>query len=161
MSVIRMTDLLALMIASGEVGALPVRTRWPIHQAFMDLAHRVTDISADGGFELRTAPDPEVFTRVDGADEALILVVETGLLEQVGSGYTARWAVVPDAANNARRTLLREDPAMARAITQAGHRLATWASTVLKNVDTAAASWASTVTSSTPTVRQPPLLAVR
>src|SRR5687767_1538945 len=98
MSVIRMTDLLAMMIASGEVVALPISARWPIHRAFMDLARRAYAAGVEAGFEVRTAPDPEVYTRVEGADEALTVAIEIGLLEKAGSGYTARWAVVPDAA---------------------------------------------------------------
>ena len=150
-----MADLLAMMVASAEVAALPVGVRWPVHRALCALAedHAVLAVSS--------APDPDVFVRVDGADEALQALIERGLLEKTGSGYTARWVVQPYAIPAARRALLREEPSTAAVITQVGQRLATWASTALKNVDNAASSWASQVASPTPTVRQPPLVALR
>ena len=105
--------------------------------------------------------DPDAHLRVEGLDSAVDALVSAGFLLQAGTGYTGRWAVEPGAATKACLDLMRETPDTALLLVQAGQRLATWASTVLKNADTAAASWAETVSGPTPTVRQPPLVLLR
>lgn len=98
---------------------------------------------------------------VEGVEAALTALIHEGFLVQSGFGYTARWVIDPELATSARRELLREDPLIAVLLVQAGQRLAVWASTALKNAETAAASWAVTVDGPMPTVRQPPLVALR
>lgn len=156
-----MADLLAMMIASGEVAALPVGIHWPVHRGFLELTKLADLADVDLGYRLTAAPDPDVCLRVSGAEEALTMVIGAGLFDQVGAGYEARWQVVAEAVTHVRRRVMTEDPRVAHVVTQAGQRLATAASTTLKNIDTASASWAPTVASATPAVRQPPLVALR
>lgn len=148
------------MIASGGTSALPVRTDWPVHRALVwvgaeaDRCHsKLTDL-------ISTNPDPAVGVAVSGAREALAALVHQGFLVVDGEGYTARWRVKEDAVASARRDLMQEDLVTAGLLVQAGQRLATLASTALKNADRAAASWAWTVAGPTPTVRHPPVLAL-
>ena len=108
-----------------------------------------------------TKPDPDAYVAVEGVEKALAALIDEGFLVQSGTGYTARWVISPGSATSARRELLRADPLTAGLLVQAGQRLATWASTALKNADTAAASWAATVCGATPTVRHPALVVLR
>jgi hypothetical protein len=158
---IHMNGILRIILTSGYLPALPVRATWPVHRALVWLQAEASHYEAVPHFEFTTRPDPEVYVAVDGVEQALAVLIAEGFLVQAGSGYTARWVIAPEAAAAARRELLREDPLMATLLVQAGQRLATWASMVLKNADTAAASWAPTVDASTPAVRQPPLVALR
>lgn len=161
MSVRRMSDILSMMIAGGDVAALPARATWPVHRALLWLSDEATRRSVDLGLKILSEPDPDVCLAAVGAEEALSLLLDDGLLTGQGSGYTALWHVEGSFATYSRRAMLREEPATVRLICQAGQRLATAASTALKNADTAAASWASMVTGPSPTVRQPPLVALR
>ncbi len=158
---IRINKLLSIMMAAGEVTALPVRATWPVHRALAWLGEEAERRGTRPLSTLTLRPDPDACVAVDGAEQALATLIDEGFLVLSGTGYTARWAVNPDSAAAARRALLREEPFIAVLIVQAGQRLATWASTALKNADTAAASWASTVSGPMPTVRQPPLVALR
>jgi hypothetical protein len=155
-----MTDVLSVMMAAGEVVALPARVTWPVHRALIWLDEEAGRQGAMPSLTLTLRPDPDVFVAVDGAEQALAALIEDGFLFLSGTGYTARWTVDPDSATAARRALMRQEPVAALLLVQAGQRLATWASTALKNSDKAAASWASTVTGPMPTVRQPPLVAL-
>src|SRR6516225_5295491 len=157
---IHMNRLLAMIMAAGEVTALPVRVTWPVHRALAWLGEEAGRRGAMPSLTLTLKPDPDACVAVDGAEQALAALVGEGFLVLSGAGYTARWAVNPDSAAVARRELLREELVTAVLIVQAGQRLAMWASTALKNADTAAASWASTVVGPMPTVRQPRLVAL-
>jgi hypothetical protein len=157
----RMIYLLRTMMAAGEVAALPARVTWPVHRALAWLGEEAWRRGTVPSLTMTVGPDPDACVAVDEAEHALETLVHEGFLVQSGTGYTARWAVDLDAATVARRGLLREDPVTAALLVQAGQRLATWASTALKNADTAAASWAFTVIGTTPVVRQPPLVALR
>lgn len=158
---IHMKQLLATIIAVGEVTALPVRVTWPVHRALVWLEEEADRQDAMPSLALTLRPDPDTGVAVDGAEQALATLVDEGFLLLSGTGYTARWAVNPDSASAARRALLRADLVTAELLFQAGQRLAMWASTTLKNADTAAASWALTVVGPMPTVRQPSLVALR
>ena len=158
---IDMNRLLGMMMAAGEVAALPVRVTWPVHRALAWLGEEARRRDAMPSLMLTLRPDPDACVAVDGADQALATLVDEGFLVLSGTGYAARWTVNPDSAAVARRALLREELVTVVLIVQAGQRLATWASTASKNADTAAASWASTVFGPMPTVRQPPLVALR
>ena len=149
------------MMAAGEVTALPARVTWPVHRALAWFDEETARRDAAPSFTMIVRPDPDACVAVDGAEHALAILVDEGFLVQSGTGYTARWAVDQGSAIVARRALMCEDPLTAVLLVQAGQRLATWASTALKNADTAAASWASTVFWPMPTVRQPPLVALR
>lgn len=161
MFLIGIEDLLGTMMAAGGVSALPVRTNWPVHRALLWLAEeeRRSGLEVLGSMSLQ--PDPDTCVAVAGVDEAIEALVEEGFLRRMGEGYLARWVVDPLSATSARRRLMREEIATARLVAQAGQRLATWVSTALKNADSAASSWSSTVVAGTPTVRHPPLLALR
>jgi hypothetical protein len=158
---IRMDLVLRAIIAGGEVAALPVRASWPVHRAVVWLASESARRGVEPPLPVITKPDPDVYVAVDGVETALAALVAEGFLVQAGAGYTARWVMDPCAAISARRELMRTDPQVAGLLVQAGQRMATWASTVLKNADTAAATWSSTVCGGTPTVRQPALVALR
>jgi hypothetical protein len=158
---IQMNGILRIVLGSGRLSALPVRVTWPIHRALIWLQVEASLSGAVPHLEFTTRPDPDVYLAVDGVEQALAALIAEGFLVQSGSGYTARWVIAPEAATSARRELLREDPLMATLLVQAGQRLATWASTALKNVDTAAESWASTVDGSTPAARHPRLVSLR
>lgn len=156
-----MKQLLATMIAAGQVTALPVRVTWPVHRALIWLGEEADRRDAMPSLALTLRSDPDTGMAVDGAEQALAMLVDEGFLVLSGTGYTARWVLSPNPASAARRALLREDLVTAALLYQAGQRLAMWASTALKNADTAAASWAPTVVGPMPTVRQPPLVALR
>jgi hypothetical protein len=158
---IRMENLLRTMMAGGGVSAQPVRVTWPVHRALIWLGEETGKQAATEWTDLTIRPDPDACRAVQGAEFALSLLIDEGFLVKSGEGYTAKWEVDPDQAANARRVLMREDPQVAVLLTQAGQRLARWASTAVKNAETAAESWASPVTGPTPTVRQPPLVALR
>lgn len=160
MSVIRMAAVLRMMISAGEVSALPVGATWPAHQSVIWMNDQARKLGVLLPFIVSVRSDPATCVAVQGLDEALLLLSEEGVLAVEGSGYLAQWKVEPCAAPLARRQLLREDPALARLIVQAGQRLATLASTAVKNAETAALSWSSTVESGTPTDRQPPLVSL-
>lgn len=161
MFLIGMSNLVSTMIAAGGVSALPVRTNWPVHRAVAWLADEARRSGLGLLSSVSVCPDPDACVALGGVDEAIEALVEEGFLSQSGTGYLARWVVDPASETSACRRLMREDVATARLVAQAGQRLATWASTALKNADRAAASWSSTVSSGTPTVRHPPLLALR
>lgn len=149
------------MMAAGGLVALPVAVSWPIHRALIWLHDEVEQRGQVLPFAVRVRSDPDAYIAVEGAEEALAALIAEGFLVLSGSGYTARWAVEAGGVTAARRALLREDPATGALVVHAGQRLATWASTALKNVDTASASWSATVCGPIPTVRQPPLVALR
>lgn len=156
-----MNNLLATMMAVGGVAALPVRGNWPIHRALIWLSSECSRHGLTTPVTVTTKPDPDVCVAVDGLDDALDALIADGFLVLVGAGYTARWLIEPGLAVCARRDLLRTDPSTAKLVAQAGQRLASWASTALKNADTAAASWTSTVCGTMPTVRQPELVLLK
>jgi hypothetical protein len=161
MSPQRMSLILSMMIAAGDVRALPARATWPIHQALIWLAAEASRRSIDLGLPIRSEPDPDVCVAAVGAEEAICLLLHGGLLATQGHGYAARWCVDAELTSTIRRALFRHDPATARLIHQAGQRLATAASTAMKNLDSATVSWTSAIAGSTPTVRQPRLVALR
>jgi hypothetical protein len=150
--------ILRTIMAAGDVTALPVRVTWPVHRALVWLLTESLRCGAAPPLTMVTRPDPDACVAVRGVEKGLAALVNEGFLVQSGTGYTARWVVDPISATSARRELLREDPVVAGLLVQAGQRLATWASTALKNSDTAAASWSATVPDVTPTVRHPPLV---
>jgi hypothetical protein len=156
-----MNMILRTIMAAGEMTALPVRVSWPVHRALGWLLAESSRCGAAPPLTMVTRPDPDACVAVEGVDRGLAALVDEGFLVQAGAGYTARWVVDPSSATSARRELLREDPLMAALLVQAGQRLATWASTALKNSDTAAASWPAAVHGATPTVRHPPLVLLR
>lgn len=156
-----MNIVLRIIMASGQVTGLPVRVTWPVHQALVWLSAEFSRRATAPPVPLTTRPDPDVCVAVDGVEDALAALIDEGFLVQAGAGYTARWVVDPESATSARRELLREDPLTGTLLVQAGQRLAVWASTALKNTETAAASWGVTVDGPTPTVRHPPLVALR
>lgn len=153
--------ILRTIMAGGEVAALPVRATWPVHRAVVWLVSEFARLGIEPPLAVTTRPDPDVYTAVDGVESALTALVAEGFLVLSGAGYTARWVIDSSSVTSARRELMRTDPLVARLLVQAGQRLATWASTVLKNADTAAASWSSTLCGATPTVRHPALVALR
>lgn len=156
----QMNGILRVLLASGELSALPVRVTWPIHRALAWLQVKASQHGAAQRFAFTTRPDPDVCIAIDGVEQAMAALIAEGFLIQAGTGYTARWMIAPEAVAPARRDLLHEDALTATLLVQAGQRLATWASTALKNVDTAAESWAPTVDAGTPSARQPPLVAL-
>jgi len=146
-----MTTVLRMMVASSGVEALPARVEWPLHDA-MRAALAEADSEAGGlGFVCEIHADPDVYVRVVGLAEAFRTLEQTGFVSPCGEGYLATWLVTSDAAVSARRDLLREPADTARVIAQAGQRLATSVSTVLKNAQRAARSWGPIVASSSPT----------
>jgi hypothetical protein len=158
---IRMNIVLRIIMASGQVTGLPVRVTWPVHRALAWLSAEFSRRATAPPMPLATRSDPDVCVAVEGVEAALAALVDEGFLVQSGAGYTARWVINAEWATSARRELLREDPLTAALLVQAGQRLAVWASTALKNSETAAASWAPAVDGPTPTVRQPPLVVLR
>lgn len=146
-----MAAVLRMMIASSQVEALPARVEWPLHDA-MRAALASADAQADGlGFMCEVHPDPDVYVRVVGLAEAFASLEDMGLIRPTGEGYLAIWRVAGEASALARRDLFREPAATARVIVQAGQRLATSVSTVLKNAQRASWSWDPMVASSGPT----------
>ncbi len=146
-----MATVLRMMIASSGVEALPARVEWPLHDA-MRAALAEADSEVGGlGFVCETHPDPDAYVRVVGLAEAFRILEQTGFFSPCGEGYLATWLITSDAAVSARRDLLREPTNIARVIAQAGQRLATSVSTVLKNAQSAARSWGPIVASSGPT----------
>jgi hypothetical protein len=160
MSQIRIHNILRIMIASGSTPALPVGADWPVHKALVWLGTEAKRHRSTIAELISSYPDPDAGLAVAGVTGGLASLVDEGFLVLDGNGYTARWRVSEPAAAAARRDLMREDLQAARLLTQAGQRLATWASTALKNADIAAASWASTVSGPAPVVRQSPVLAL-
>ncbi len=157
----RMDYLIRTIIAAGAVEALPVGVSWPVHRAVLMAVTEAArlglplDVTAEG------FPDPDTYRAVPGVEAVLGNLALDGFMAIEGAGYTARWVVDTSAAALARRELFALPPETAGVLTYAGQRLATWASTALKNAETAAASWRPHVEGPTPTVRQPPLVAVR
>jgi hypothetical protein len=156
-----MYSVLRTILAAGEVTALPVRTTWPVHKAVLWLSSETDRLRIDLGLAVRTTPDPDVCMAAEGVEDALAALVADGFLRQSGVGYLATWVTDPDSLTLARRELFRADARVATLLAQAGQRLATWASTAVKNSDTAAESWGSTVRCSTPTDRHPVLVGRR
>lgn len=156
-----MNIVLRIIMASGQVTGLPVRVTWPVHRALVWLSAEFFRRATAPPVPLTTRSDPDVCVAVEGVEAALAALIDEGFFVQAGTGYTARWVIDPESAISARRELLREDPLTGALLVQAGQRLAVWASTALKNSETAASSWAATMEGPMPTVRHPPLVALR
>jgi len=155
-----MENILRAIIVAGEMEALPVGVTWPLHRAVALLYDECERQGLDLRLQVTVRPDPGTYSAVDGLESAFAKLQADGFLEKHGSGYAARWVVSP-AVVDARRLLMRERAEITRVLSHAGHRLAKWASTALKNADTAAESWASTVQGPIPAVRHPALVALR
>jgi hypothetical protein len=155
-----MENILCAILAAGGVQALPVGATWPLHRAVLLLPDECSRRCIALPLQIAAQPDPSAGLAVDGLETAFSTLLAQGLVEQHGSGYTARWIITPDMIAS-RRALMRLRPEFAAVLAYVGQRLATWASTALKNIDTAAASWAPTVAGPMPTLRHPPLVALR
>lgn len=162
MTSIRGIDLVPLMIAASGLDVIPARMPWPMHRCLAGLSARsdrmIRGVVGDLGF----VDDPEIGRRSTLADASLETAVREGVLRQVHTGLLARWIVDDTALQSSRRKLLKLDARAVAALRQCGKRWATLSVTVLKNLDSAAASWGSTVAGETsvPTERQPLLRVV-
>jgi hypothetical protein len=135
-------NTLGLMIAAGEVHALPARTPWPMHQAlrelYEDLGRRGLRRALD--LELVFTPSPTVGLAVRGADEAFRALVREGVVVAEGAQLDACWLVERDAVVASRRALMTLEPQLVQLLQRAGSRWAALAETVSKKCAAAAAS---------------------
>jgi hypothetical protein len=150
------------MIASSGFAVTPANLDWPLHHSLTQLrAPAALELAYQLG-DLEIRDDLEIGQRSLLADSSFSAATEQGLLVPQGTGLLARWIVNEDLIANYRRALLGAPLTLVLALRQAGKRWATLSDTVLKNLDTAAASWAPTYVgeSSDPMDRQPLLRAV-
>src|SRR5436309_2811353 len=105
-------DLLADIIAAGQIERLPARTAWPMHVALASLYDESGRIGlrARAGLSMTFTPNPEVGRCAVGADAALRSLVRHGLLQEVGRGLSAQFEIDPGRAVTRRRRLLGMDP---------------------------------------------------
>jgi hypothetical protein len=152
MADMELSDVLALMLAAGGPEHQPARVRWPLHLALREMH----DACGRRGsrhllaLDLELRPSADVGQEVIGADKALGLLVQRGVLRPDGEHRTARLALDPQAAVVLRRRLMMLPPAQVALLQRAGARWAALTSTAAKNRSTASRSSASTVASGTP-----------
>jgi len=140
-----LSNLMTIMMAAGDVGALDAHDPGLAHAAVAELARTQMPASVAllHRFEVtvRTRPDPEVGVRVLGLTRATWDAVTAGLLDPVEDGNQA-WFVMSDAA---RERLSRELRGIPAGEAECLYRLgADWAaaSTARKKL-AIAVSWAS------------------
>jgi hypothetical protein len=158
------TDLVHLIIAASGLRVIPIGVEWPLHRALTRLSPRDVGALQQTFGNLELQEDREIGVRSRLADDSFAETVCSSLLRCHGTGLLARWRVDEKAIMHWRRQLLGISPESVRALAHAGKRWATLSDTVLKNVDTAAASWRSSTyagDTSLPIVRQPALVVRR
>ena len=146
MFVIPLSDLIEMMLATGQPTQLLAAAEWPLHKALRELKDEAeslpSPVLAEG---LRFRPDPDCGYRAEGAGSALWELRSRGVLLAVGTGLDAGWVGNDEMFAKARRLLFSLEPREADAVYRAGVRWASLASTALKNWATPATSSASTV----------------
>lgn len=151
------------MVAASGPAVIPVGVLWPAHRAVADLPPDAL-AALEGSFgPLGISPDLLLGKRVDAVAHSwqahcgppMWGCSGLGLLARLESdpGHLAQWAQV----------LMRLPAPTVAALRQAGNRWAALSATVLKNLDTAAASWAPTTAgdSALPIDRQPAFALLR
>lgn len=151
------------MVAAAGGLVIPVGVLWPAHRAVSRLplsARR--ELEASFG-PLGLGPDALMGTRVDAVDRSWWAHSGAPAWEVAGSGLLARLSPGPAHLALWAPVLMRLPAPAVAALRQAGNRWAALSATVLKNLDTAAASWAETTAgdSAPPTDRQPALALLR
>lgn len=100
------------LLASGPVTRAPVDPAWPLHRTLLELRDRATAAGlADPLDGAATRPDPHVGVRVVGTELALRSLRAQGVVTAVGSGASAGWELIAEAATSTRRDFLRRCPA--------------------------------------------------
>src|SRR6266540_4301790 len=143
-------DLVPLIVAASGPVVTPAGLAWPLHRSITSLgATDLAEISTYFG-DLRVCIDARDGSISRTAAESFDVAVQVGLLRYVGTGLLARWTVDEGATVTWRRQLLAMPPRLVLALHHAGKRWATLSDTILKNLDTSAASWAGTSTGEIP-----------
>lgn len=151
-----------MVAASGGV-VIPVGVLWPAHRAVAGLPPpALAALEASFG-PLGLGPDALMGTRVDAFGRSWQAHAGTPMWRCAGSGLLARLEPDPSHLGQWAPVLMRLPAPTVAALRQAGNRWAALSATVLKNLDTAAASWAPTSAgdSEPPTDRQPALALFR
>lgn len=158
----RQLNLVPLMISATDSLVTPVRMTWPICRAIAELGHHDAQEIADYFGELEVEAVECAGAHYPVLAASLRLAVSARLVRCEGEGILARWVVDEVEAALWRRRLLVLRPELVLALRHAGKRWAILAETVLKNLDTAAASWVSKSVGemSEPRERQAPLVAL-
>ncbi len=150
-----LSEILALILASGGPERQLARVSWPMHVALRethDEAGRRGQRSPLGVLEFRSSP--EVGLEVVGAESAVQQLLRSGVLYAEGEGRGAELVLDRDAAVALRRRVMRLSAEQASLLQRAGARWAALASTAAKNRSTAPRSSAETVESGTPNRRK-------
>lgn len=140
-----------MMIAAGDIKSLPARNPWPMHRALRELHDEAgrRGLRTAAGLELSFKPCPESGLAAQGADDALRMLVRTGLLAEVGTLSSARLAVDNDLLVRHRRRLMSLQPSVVALLQRAGSRWDALAAMSSKNLVARAASPSSMVASRT------------
>jgi hypothetical protein len=156
-------DLVPCMIAASDIAVIPFGVDWPLHQALGFLSARdvATLERCFGSLDIQPSREHGAYSSALAASWTTAMGLE--ILEVEHRGLLARWRVVDGRLTGWRRTLMVAPPDVVRVLRHAGKRWAMASETVLKNLDTAAASWAPTSRGviDDPTLRQASVLALR
>src|SRR3954465_9560885 len=122
MDELELSDVLALMLATGGLESQLARVRWPMHLALReahDAAGRRGELAALGA-DLKFRPSPELGQEALGADGALRALVRRGVLTPEGKLGAASFVLDRHAAVALRRRLMTLPPAQAAVLQRAG-----------------------------------------
>lgn len=140
-----------MLVANGPERQL-ARVRWPLHVALRELWEAA---GRNGrrqlfGLDINQRPSADVGIATSYADEALIELVQHGILRPQGIGRGVSLLLNVEAASKIRRELMTLDPQQVALLQRAGARWAALASTAWKNRSKPSRSSESMVLSSTP-----------
>lgn len=139
------------MLVAGGPPVIPARGNWPLHQTLRELRESASHSGErDLASLLTLRPSADVGLRAEGADCALLALMQSGLLIPEGSGRAAALRVNDEVLVSWRRSLMRLDLRALRLIQRAGTRWRTLAETSAKNRSSAARSSTAVVASGTP-----------
>lgn len=134
------TDVVQLLAAGGPREFL-IGAPWPLHAAFLELA----ELSRQSGCglpygQLSWTPHPDVQRAVPGVGAAVAALASSGVLVATGTGLGETWTTHPDRLVQARKDLMRLQPADASRVHLAARRWRTLAETSLMNWRAASSS---------------------
>jgi hypothetical protein len=138
MSVIRMSDLVSVMIASEGPRQLDARDHRRLHEALIRLADAVEPEAGLPSFQV--VPDSEVGLRVQGVTRALWDLCTDGLLAVFEWPKGAQFVVRPERLPFVRQNVMLFQPEVQREIFLASKQWAHAVSTDLKKARIAASS---------------------
>jgi len=146
------TKIIAWMLVAGGPKSQPARVRWPLHVALRELWETAGRSGKQRllGLKLDQHPSADVGVATRYADDALVELVQCGVLRRQGTGRGASLLLDAKAAPGIRRELMTLDAERVALLQRAGARWAALASTAWKNRSNAATSSSSAVSSSTP-----------